>query len=52
MDKQNQKKKTTQKDRVPQLQIRSGLSAGGDLPGCLEKLQYWRNRYQQMCGGY
>jgi len=51
MDKQNQKTNTTQRDYVPQLQVRSGLSAGGDLQGCLQKLQYWRNQYNQMCGG-
>ena len=51
MDKQKQKTNPPKQGYTPQFQVRSGLSAGGDLQGCLEKLQYWRDQYQRMCGG-
>ena len=41
---------TPKQDRnVPQLRVRSGLSAGESVDACLNNLNYWRNEAYKKC---
>jgi hypothetical protein len=45
MDKQKQ----PNRKHVPQLKIRTSLTAGGSLESCQQNLNFWQKRYSQMC---
>jgi len=51
MDKQKQKMNPSQREHVPHLQVRSGLSARADLQNCLQHLAYWSKQSNHMCAG-
>jgi hypothetical protein len=36
---------------APQLQVRSGVTAGASVESCLQDLYYWQNEYYKKCGG-
>jgi hypothetical protein len=36
---------------APQLQVRSGISAGASVESCMQDLAYWQNSYYNKCGG-
>jgi len=44
-----EKQKRPQSKPVPQLKLRTSLVAGGSLANCLDNLNYWQKRYNQMC---
>jgi hypothetical protein len=46
---QMEKPKQPNTRRVPQLKIRTSLTAGGSLENCQQNLSYWQKRYAQMC---
>jgi hypothetical protein len=46
---QMEKQKQPNNRRVPQLKTRTSLAAGGSLDNCLQNLNYWQKRYNQMC---
>jgi hypothetical protein len=50
MDQHNPILTPSQKEPVPQLQIRTDLSAGASLQSCLDNLAYWQKQYTKMCG--
>jgi hypothetical protein len=50
MDQQDLTKTSSQKETVPQFQIRTDLSAGASVESCMQDLAYWQNAYAQMCG--
>jgi hypothetical protein len=52
MKNQAQQNNSQQRDRIPQLRIRSSVSVGASLDNCLQNLDYWKKQYHKMCGGY
>ncbi len=52
MKQPEQKTSCPPKAHTPQLKVRSSVSAGASLQNCLQNLDYWRNQYHKMCGGY
>ena len=50
MNQINPIKTPSQKEQVPQLQVRSDLSAGASVQSCLDNLAYWEKQYYKMCG--
>ncbi len=50
MEKQKQLHRQAPGVRIPQLKVRSNVSAGGSLQSCQEDLAYWQQQYAKMCG--
>ncbi len=45
----DQLREATAGQPVPQLKVRSSLTAGAAPDQCLKKLQYWQDVYTQKC---
>ena len=46
----NNRQKSKVKPQVPQMRVRSDLSAGESVDACLNNLNYWRNQAYKKCG--
>lgn len=42
-------KQVPTKKQVPQLKVRSSVSAGGSLENCMQNLDYWKKAYDARC---
>jgi hypothetical protein len=46
----NNRQNPRPEDKVPQMRVRSDMSAGESVEACLNNLNYWRNQAYKKCG--